>query len=532
MPSLTKHLRKLSGGLSVKRPGRKDSDQDAVAKQNPVPLKGSAKQSQGQPDAHLARAGSIQATQRDVATIIGDDECDHKRCPPATPALTPDVPVFRDALTGAFEAYGSSAITSDQLTATGETKGTSEAEEEQAALDSRVSRQSLNTVDDRPFTPSILSTLPREVWLYISGYLEPQDAASLAFVNRETADRLGPFFWSPLKLPSNHAARAVFLEPMESKLPDHVLCKLCAIYHARHDPSKRRDREVLRSLHDYNEKPLLATHCNSKAALPSTRITVDCVLPFHLAKLAMSTEHPPAPRRMLAAGLNRTWTPDNSVWADIASSWTVDPTWKHRARFAISKPAQPNQPSQLLMKVTSTYYPRPNLTASEQRLILSCRKDYTANYTTCAHEAKGYILFKACKCALGHIPSGRDAGLASQCSWCRPVYKCVLCPSEYLIQIKLVNQGPRFCHALVVTRWTNLGECRSFEDPEWAACSRGWDYQDTESAIWKSDGETARNLYGEATGEVQAASKAIPLRRPSHWRSESRAEILSDLEDF
>ena len=108
----------------------------------------------------------------------------------------------------------------------------------------------------------------------------------------------------------------------------------------------------------------------------------------------------------------------------------------------------------------------------------------------------------------------------------------MLCPSEYQVSVKLESRGSEFHHALIVTRWTNLGSCRDPEDPEWAACSSPWEYQDDESTIYVNPNPamTVRNLFEAAAGESQSPFRnPQPLRRPSHWRSEGRNEIMISL---
>lgn len=100
-----------------------------------------------------------------------------------------------------------------------------------------------------------------------------------------------------------------------------------------------------------------------------------------------------------------------------------------------------------------------------------------------------------CKCALGHIPlprfEGGAAGLGLKvgdkinnkplnvaapvrlCELCRPMRRCPECPTEYLVELKLIESkiDRQFKQAIVVTRWSDLGDgLRPFEG-EWAACN-------------------------------------------------------------
>lgn len=103
---------------------------------------------------------------------------------------------------------------------------------------------------------------------------------------------------------------------------------------------------------------------------------------------------------------------------------------------------------------------------------------------------------QACKCALGHIPVPRETGglqglehrvkdrwmgqafdpnaLTVLCGFCRPMRRCPACPTEYLIEVKLAEdksdpRGMVFRQAIVVTRWSDLGDGTSANGIEWGA---------------------------------------------------------------
>jgi len=98
-----------------------------------------------------------------------------------------------------------------------------------------------------------------------------------------------------------------------------------------------------------------------------------------------------------------------------------------------------------------------------------------------------------CKCAMNHVPappisyvqqlkkapkvSRRLANpnfMVRRCDWCRPARRCPECPTEYLVEIQLVEDPTDtvfpFKHALVVTRWSDLGDgSNPYTSPEWTA---------------------------------------------------------------
>jgi hypothetical protein len=68
--------------------------------------------------------------------------------------------------------------------------------------------------------------------------------------------------------------------------------------------------------------------------------------------------------------------------------------------------------------------------------------------------------------------------------------RCPECPTEYLFELKLVedktvkNHSPeRFKQALIVSRWSDLGPGRSPDDKEWAAIAGGKDGYDSFAEI-------------------------------------------------
>jgi hypothetical protein len=68
------------------------------------------------------------------------------------------------------------------------------------------------------------------------------------------------------------------------------------------------------------------------------------------------------------------------------------------------------------------------------------------------------------------------------CDVCRPARRCPECPTEYLIEVNLTEDKfdpvNRFKHALVVTRWSDLGDGTSpTASPEYCAINgTGADY--------------------------------------------------------
>jgi hypothetical protein len=147
------------------------------------------------------------------------------------------------------------------------------------------------------------------------------------------------------------------------------------------------------------------------------------------------------------------------------------------------------------MRVISQTFATPALTPSAQRLLLYSREDYWPYFSACAHWRDGELM-PVCKCALEHIPRPRETAglqglehkvkdrwqgsrfdpnaLTSLCGFCRPMRRCPQCPSEYLVEVKLSEdksdpRGTVFRQAIVVTRWTDLGDGTTPAGLEWGA---------------------------------------------------------------
>ncbi|KAF7586590.1 hypothetical protein BBP40_008635 [Aspergillus hancockii] len=172
----------------------------------------------------------------------------------------------------------------------------------------------------------------------------------------------------------------------------------------------------------------------------------------------------------------------------LSRRWRRD-GWSHHTRYHLHQ-------GRLLMRVVSTAFADPALTPSQQRLLLYSREDYWPYFSACAHWRDGELM-NVCKCALSHIPVPRETAglqglehrakdmyhrrahnpnaLATLCGKCRPMRRCPECPSEYLVEVKITEDrssasSKMFRHAIVVTRWCDLGDGRSPRlSREWAA---------------------------------------------------------------
>lgn len=312
----------------------------------------------------------------------------------------------------------------------------------------------------------VISKVPKNVWANVIEYLEPSDACALTLSTKLLLNTIGPDPNTFLNLPENRHHRIQFLLYLDKHLPMHLLCFLCASYHLRLNPGK----EVLKPAAVYN--PLYNCPKALTEKFPRTRITPRRNLPFGFAQLVMRA---------------KTYGPEYGLPIDNLSRRWTEEAWSHQSRFAIIK-------DHLFMRVTSSVFVRGGLTSSEERLLLYSREDYTPYFSACSHWRDG-LLMPVCKCALSHIPKPIDLGglqkvgkqlgdkihsrtddlssIVTLCENCRPMRRCPECPSEYLIEMKRMEdrkmEGGGFKRAMCVTRWADLGDGRTPYRAEWAA---------------------------------------------------------------
>lgn len=329
---------------------------------------------------------------------------------------------------------------------------------------------------DRPPGEPAIASLDAKLWAKIAEYLNPCESASLALASKTLSRRLGRGPWMVLNEPENYQHKIDFLVSLDKYFPHHLLCFPCAKYHVRtqEGQEKLQSAKVLNPLFDCpNARNVLLP-------APRHRITPTYNLPFTFVQLVM---------RAHRFGDMRYGIPVDS----LGRRWKSN-DWSHHTRYLI------HDNGHLLMRVVSTRFADPGLTPSAMRLLLYNRDDYWPYFSVCAHWRDGELM-DVCKCALGHIPKPRETGgyqaiehrlrdalaartytpntIITLCSKCRPKRRCPECPTEYLVEIKLTEDRSdrnriQFRHAIVVTRWSDLGDGTSpgsSSSPEWAACN-------------------------------------------------------------
>lgn len=322
-----------------------------------------------------------------------------------------------------------------------------------------------------------IAKLPPKLWARIAWYLNPAEAASLAIASITLYRRLGPIYLMALDAPQNHDYKMIFLVGMDRSVPRHLMCFPCGRYHRR----TQEGTERLKPAHVINPLFNCPEATNSLNPPPRHRIAHGRMLPFSFVQLVMRAHRFGPKYGIPVEEMGRRWQRDD---------------WSHTSRFHIHE-------GRLMMRVTSQTFAPPGLPPSSQRLLLYSREDYWPYFSACAHWRDGELM-SACKCALSHIPNPRDTGglqgvehrvkdrwagrpfdpnaIATLCGVCRPMRRCPECPTEYLIEVKLSEdksdpRGVVFKHALVVTRWSDLGDGTTPDGPEWAAiCGKRDDY--------------------------------------------------------
>jgi hypothetical protein len=313
----------------------------------------------------------------------------------------------------------------------------------------------------------LINSLSPELWKHIATFLTPADAARLALASKTLREKLGEEPIKALNLPENRHHKISVLQHLDRHLPRHLLCFQCAQFHLRSNPGK----ESLKA--DYVNNPLFRCPSVKTTVLPRLRLTHGRELPYSFVQLALRTAHSPV-HGVEHTKLDRQWKHQESVWS-------------FRTRYMVHD-------NRLLLRVVSQRVVPPaiTLTKTKERHILYDREEYTPFFSVCAHWKDGDLM-DLCKCALSHVPAppesyiqqlkkapkisrslARPNFIVRGCDWCRPARRCPECPTEYLIEIRMVedhnDSAVPFKHALVVTRWSDLGDGSSpYTSPEWTA---------------------------------------------------------------
>jgi hypothetical protein len=319
----------------------------------------------------------------------------------------------------------------------------------------------------RPDGSILLSRLPVDIWALVADFLSPLDIAHLTMTSKTTYHLLIRILNPLLRDPLNRTHHQKFLLAMTSKLPNHLFCFPCAKWHVRTHPG----RESLRPSSVLNPVFNCPNSTNNVLRPSRLRLTEGRTLPFTFVQLA---------KRHWAYG------PTYGIpIQSLARRWRdLDSPWRHETKYHIQNNGH------TLVRIKSSVFVAAGMTPAAKRLLLFSRGDYTPYFSVCAHWRTG-ILTSIPKCALDHIPVPQVNALAqlraqkvpgpvTLCSTCRPMRRCPDCPTEYLVEIKLVEDRnvrgggvERFKLALEVTRWSDLGAGECPEDREWAAVAGG-----------------------------------------------------------
>ena len=312
-----------------------------------------------------------------------------------------------------------------------------------------------------------MSRLPWRVWQQTVQYLPLADAATLALSCKAFRHLVGTSVWRDLNDESNFDSKIDFLRRLDEDLPDHLLCFACAIYHVR----TQKGQETLRPTNIANPLFNCPHAFNPEKKISRTRLTVGRSLPYSFVQLVLRAQK---------------FSPAHGIPVDSMSRRYKDRDgdWSHQTRFAVVN-------GHLLVRVISSAFAAPALPpAGLRKLLYSPDDSFNPYFSVCSHWRDGELM-PAVKCALSHIPHRREVGgvvgvaekvkyhlhpqnpLVTLCSECRPMRRCPECPSEYLIEIRMQEDkndpNKLFKHAVVVTRWADLGDGSSPSSPEWAA---------------------------------------------------------------
>lgn len=347
-------------------------------------------------------------------------------------------------------------------------------------IEEKVVEELLYYDSSKPDGTQMLCSVSPEIWLRIADFMTPLDVANLSSTCRTMYARLGKHPYKLLSNPLNLPFRLDFLLAMDHKLPRHLFCFPCAQWHLRIQPGQ----ETLKPHNVLNPLFECPNQTNIHLPPPRMRISDGRMLPFAFVQLA---------RRAWEFG------PEFGVrYQSLARRWK-DPysNWTHESMYHVTGQGH------VLMRVKSQCYVEGGMTDAAKRMLLFSRSDYTPYFSVCSHWKSG-VLTSIPKCALDHIPftpesevyavmqlkeklAGKKAvGVVNLCGRCRPMRRCPVCPTEYLFELKLVEDKTvkshtpeRFKQALIATRWSDLGAGRSPGDKEWAAITGDMDDYDS-----------------------------------------------------
>ena len=337
--------------------------------------------------------------------------------------------------------------------------------------DEKSANSSMTFDASRPDGTAILGRASPEIWLLIADLLSPLDVANLSSTCRTLSTRLGRYPYKLLLRPENSLHRMDFLLDLDRKLPRHLFCFPCLQWHLRIQPG-------LESLKPHNVlNPLF--ECPNRTSMhippPRIRITDGRMLPFTFVQLARRSRAFGAEFGIQHQSLARRWKEPYSKW-------------QHETSYHITDKNPCSHESQI-----TTLCSRRNARCSETNASCSAEKT-THHILACAPIGKKDFLHQYPSVRLIISPTlpcqthllistlrdkavGRKAhGVVNLCNVCRPMRRCPKCPTEYLFELKMLEDKSehsfspdRFKQALLVTRWSDLGPARSPGDAEWAA---------------------------------------------------------------
>ncbi|RMD41440.1 hypothetical protein DV735_g3701, partial [Chaetothyriales sp. CBS 134920] len=350
----------------------------------------------------------------------------------------------------------------------------------------------------------VVDKLPRSIWNLVLELLPTADKAALSLSCHAFQRLTGTEPLAELALPDEEYFREKlsFLPRVDRQFPHHLLCFDCGVYHVR----TQRGSEALQPNKVLNPLYNCPNLTNPKKINPRIRITFTRNLPLTFVQLTMRAHR---------------FSPEYGIHPDSLSRRYKDrehvgSTWSHQLKFLVVK-------GHLLMRVTSQTFAPAGLPPAGERHLLYSQEDFIPLFSVCPHWRDG-VLMPSVKCAIRHIPkplegSGvnrlakeikkhyhPDNPVVSLCSECRPMRRCPNCPTEYLIEVKMAEDRSDptqlFKQALVVTRWSDLGDGTTPFTPEWSACCGTNDEYDSFATIG------GRAVSGRFEGELNP--DAIP----------------------
>lgn len=281
---------------------------------------------------------------------------------------------------------------------------------------------------------SVLSRLHPEIIIHIARFLSTASAASFALCCYSIFDILGTRYWEALQTEIQQRERETFLSLLERDLPGYILCYHCTILHSGNKTRyETRIQPSTQPRHRYGVTP-----CRKEELLGGVFKYVHKDFSFSIFQMTM---------KRYRLGL------DYSYNLSLLACKTT-------GRRSIE--GFPYQCTAQARIITGSLFLRVQqvlLIPSGRALksLASCRITICPHVGTVAKDCEAQLPENV-QCQIAHQHN------LNQCIRYSGLKQCNYCPTEYQIDLQECRQ---LGVAVVITKWLDLGEGRTFMDSKW-----------------------------------------------------------------